>query len=1043
MAGIKKQYILTFKFLKLNTYKKLITLFSLLLFSIPSFATHLIGGNIGYKYIGDDPFIQGNSMYRVILDAYIDCNSINWSTNGTVGTFPEKDIQVGVYEGVLNPANPLPYSSELTLFLQDSNKVDPNLPEICNPFNLLSNVCVYLVRYEATVTLAPSSKGYWILYDRCCRPSGLLNLNNSGDQSFAYTTWIPAQNGALINNTSVQFNDTLLSYICRTDTAYISNTATDIDGDSLVYSLVTPFIGKTGKGGITPPPSAPYNSTLLNPYTIPPATVIYQSGYNLTKLLGTGSFSAIDSKTGLTRFLTNSAGTFVAAVEITEYRKGNIIAKTRRNMQLISDNCPNNNMPDQDISNLNPAATSPLSYKIDAGNNLCFDLNYTDLDGDPLEFVATSDIFNPLITNPAATVTSPIKGNGSVTGTICWNTSCTQAQNTPYLIDVVVTDSNCPPLPLPQQLYLSVKPFKGPKTIFGSNVICIDNTPSIFTTDTIPNTTYNWTITGGSITSGTGTSTIEVLWSPGQTTGSLSVIATSQYGCISDPISKNITLSDVTAKAGPDQTTCNATPITLGGSPTTTNLNNIISWSPTTGLNDATSPNPIATPQKNTTYIVSLTNSFGCVGTDTVNIDINYLKKSGIDNQYFLCPGDTLNMAATGSTFTWSPNLFINSVNTSNPKIYPTSNRTYTLNYTDVNGCSGTDVTNIIVNSKVPTNAGIDTSICMGDSFTLGGSPTSPNGTNYSWSPAININNHLISNPTILATTSSTYVIQTSNDTCVGIDSVKITVLPLPIIITIPDIDLCIGDSTPILANGIGTFIWNNGNTLTDSTISNPIAFPTKSTLYKVVLTGSNTCSSTDSINVEVQPLPLITASQPINACKLIPTPLTTSPIGPNKARYLWQPTTGLDFNELAIPTFNYNNDVTYTVQVTDTFGCVAIDTMAVTVFRINGNVDTTLCNNLNYNLNTNLVNGNKPYNYLWKPAQFVSDPTATTPSIITGSNNKFNVTVTDANNCKDSLSIRVNSFASTHSNFTYKLIPTCNGIGAQITNNSTGANGV
>ncbi|MFT4754656.1 MAG: gliding motility-associated-like protein [Salibacteraceae bacterium] len=1024
----------------LSILKKAFFISFLFLMSSSGFATHLIGGNIGYQYVGPDPSFNGNSIYKITLDAYMDCNSANWGGGFGGGGFPENFINIGIYQGALNPANALAYTTDINLILVDSNAVNPNLPAICDTFNLLANVCVYLIRYEANVSLSPSALGYWVVYDRCCRPGSIQNLTNSGSQSFAYTTWIPSVNGALTPNSTAQFTDTLLSYICRTDTAYISNNATDPDGDSLVYSLATPFKGKTGQGAPAPPPIAQYNGALLNPYDIPPPSVFYQTGFSLANLLGAGGFSAIDVNTGLTRFLSNTIGTFVASVEITEYRNGVIVGVTRRNMQLISDNCPNNNMPIQDISNLDSTAVNALNYEVEAGLNICFDLEYNDLDGDPLEFEAFSDIFDPAITNPAATVTSPITGIGTVTGTICWSTSCAQGRTTPYLVDVVVTDSNCPPLPLPQQLYIKVVPFEGPTTIFGDSVICIENTPSTFTTDTLANVAYNWTVTGGTISSGNGTSTIGVIWNPGQTSGTLSITSTNQNGCIAGPLTRSVILSDVISSAGNDQTTCEGIPVTIGGSPTSTNPNNTISWSPITGLNNPNAANPIATPTATTTYIVSLTNARGCVGSDSVIVNVNNLLPSGIIGDYFLCPGDTLDMNATGNTFTWSPNVFISSTAIGNPKVFPPSDQTYFLNYFDVNGCEGNDTTSVTVNSTVPTEAGADMMVCDGDSFTLGGAPTAPFGTSYNWSPNTNMNNNLLGNPTVLPTATTTYIVLTNNDTCTGIDSITVTLLAAPTLTVSADTYVCEGDSTQLSATGTGNFIWNNGSTLSDSTISNPLAFPTISTVYVVTLTDGSSCEKVDSILIDIQALPIADAGSTVEACKFLPASLGGNPTGPIGATYLWTPAAGLNFSGLANPLVTSDSDGTYIVQVTDTLGCISYDTVVVEVFRAYGAGDTTLCDNQNFELNTNTVNGNGPFSYNWTPGQLVSDSTIANPTITTGSAQFFNVIITDVNNCRDSVDIDIKAFESTTASFTYDVIPTCEGIGVQVKDNSTGA---
>lgn len=70
---------------------------------------------------------------------------------------------------------------------------------------------------------------------------------------------------------------------------------------------------------------------------------------------------------------------------------------------------------------------------------------------------------------------------------------------------------------------------------------------------------------------------------------------------------------------GPDRSICQgSSPITL-----TASGGSNYSWSPATGLSDATIANPVFQPNATQTYIVSLTNSLGCAGSDTLNIFVD------------------------------------------------------------------------------------------------------------------------------------------------------------------------------------------------------------------------------------------------------------------------------------------------------------------------------------------------------------------------------------------------------------------------------------
>ncbi len=64
----------------------------------------------------------------------------------------------------------------------------------------------------------------------------------------------------------------------------------------------------------------------------------------------------------------------------------------------------------------------------------------------------------------------------------------------------------------------------------------------------------------------------------------------------------------------------------IGGSPTASGGKSpyTYSWTPTTGLNDSTKPNPTASPTSTTTYTVTVTDANGCTDTDDVVVTVTY-----------------------------------------------------------------------------------------------------------------------------------------------------------------------------------------------------------------------------------------------------------------------------------------------------------------------------------------------------------------------------------------------------------------------------------
>jgi len=74
------------------------------------------------------------------------------------------------------------------------------------------------------------------------------------------------------------------------------------------------------------------------------------------------------------------------------------------------------------------------------------------------------------------------------------------------------------------------------------------------------------------------------------------------------------------ANAGPDKEICSGQSVTLGGNPTASGGAKpyTYSWTPTTGLNDPTAPNPIATSAATTEYTVEVADASGAKATDKI-----------------------------------------------------------------------------------------------------------------------------------------------------------------------------------------------------------------------------------------------------------------------------------------------------------------------------------------------------------------------------------------------------------------------------------------
>lgn len=156
-------------------------------------------------------------------------------------------------------------------------------------------------------------------------------------------------------------------------------------------------------------------------------------------------------------------------------------------------------------------------------------------------------------------------------------------------------------------------------------------------------------------------------------------------------------------------------------------------------------------------------------------------------------------------------------------------------------------------------SAGNPTSICLGGSASIGGSPTATYGTSpytYSWSPATGLSSTTVANPLASPTVTTTYTV-TVTDAAVtsSTSTVTVTVYPNPTI-TVNSPTICQGASAVLTASGATTYSWAPSTGLSSTTAASPTANPTATTTYTVTGTNASGCTATATATVTVNPSP-------------------------------------------------------------------------------------------------------------------------------------------------------------------------------------------
>ena len=210
-----------------------------------------------------------------------------------------------------------------------------------------------------------------------------------------------------------------------------------------------------------------------------------------------------------------------------------------------------------------------------------------------------------------------------------------------------------------------------------------------------------------------------------------------------------------------------------------------VTWSPATGLNSTTIPDPIAAPTSTTTYTVEAVRG-NCTATESILVRVNPRPVADAGENFALCYGQNAQLQASGGLYyQWSPGTFLSNSAVANPRIVrPTSNVRYAVMVTDANGCRALDsaVVNMTVEPQIRVDAGRDTTIVMNRPYQLQATMLTNNPvTGYSWTPSTGLSDPTSPSPvaTISEDTRYTVSVATVNG-CEGTASVMIKVLMGP-----------------------------------------------------------------------------------------------------------------------------------------------------------------------------------------------------------------------------------------------------------------------
>ena len=974
---------------KITSYIKVIGIF-LVFFVSPNLtkATHIVGGEMTYTCLGDDEYLIELTIFR-------DC----W--NGNPNAYFDDPAAVGIYNNSGDLLEGLLIDWDEML----DDTLDPVLADPC--LVVPPNVCVHTTKYSQIVTLPPIIGGYELIYQRCCRNVTIVNIVDPLASGATFGVTI-SETALLECNSSAKFAQWPPIYICANEPIDFDQSATDVDGDSIVYRLCTPLLGADQ---VNPQPQP-------NEQTVPTPVVWVDPPYSESNMLngdGMGQFLEIDPVTGLLTGVPNTIGQFVVGICVEEYRDGVLISTTSRDFQfnvgicgqtissiftpdVICNNellvCPENNSINADDFEWywnDPAWPDSVSYGSnpchmysDTGNyiimmiaeplNPCVDTSYQDiylqyesLTADfNFEFVECSDslvvqatdLSIDTISNPGGWLWELLDENGDVIGTSTDQNpvfSVFETQTVTLQL-IVISDNECQDT-IEQMFFVDLLD----EMLFADTVsICIGDSLQL-NPDPNPSYFYDWSPPGTLSDPSAGNP-----WAyPTATTTYEVYITDADSLCELNRAITVILPPPIVIDVANDTTICSPDYELSAFSEQGVQY----FWATDPEINDifANTASTTVTPIGETTYYVMVRDSLNCPKIDSITIIGNGVNVETEDVN-IICDGETAEIWVQGTdgidilTYNWVPNIYVLSgAMNDTALVQPPGPGTWYF-YVELEnqfGCTLIDSVEVGVLDTTPQAAFVNGQQCGGYTIQFTnesvnapyviwdfGDPSNPTATSTEENPE-----YTYPGPGLYTVTLAVNADVNCPDT---IEQVIQVMEPLIIVDFQWNFDEC-SDSVVISFTDISTNLqsniiswdwqFSNGDA---SNLQNPTIVINQSQILEITLTivSDDGCEDTFS---QVIPINLINVAlqDTVLSCFGIETAL--NPGGNSTYEYQWSPATGLNNPTDPNPMANPEVTTTYSVTVSDftTDTCQVVHDITVVVppiIEMTVSNDTMIC---------------------------------------------------------------------------------------------------
>jgi hypothetical protein len=329
-------------------------------------------------------------MYQITLDVFLDCSG------------------VAITSQSLNFTNSCGVSFTLNNIPQISSE---EVSQLC-PGNIANSTCnggslPGFIHYQFQTTLFLSPCNFWTIgWDICCR-NGLQNVLGTPGIYLSATL----NNAGGLCDESPDFAENTIPFFCVNQPATYNLGASDADGNTMVFSLVS---GQT----ISP---------VLGPLN-------YASGYSGTSPI---PGIAINPTSGQITFTPTVTGNYAIVVQVATFNaSGVLIGTILRDVMIVVQNCFDPPPVTPGLSNANGGLiTGSSTMEVCDGVPFCVDMVFSDSVPSTV-ITVVSDVASQL---PGSTFT--VVGTNPAVATICWTPD---PAFSPANILVTATDNACP-----------------------------------------------------------------------------------------------------------------------------------------------------------------------------------------------------------------------------------------------------------------------------------------------------------------------------------------------------------------------------------------------------------------------------------------------------------------------------------------------------------------------------------------------------------------------------------------------------------------------